>query len=138
MRTTWNLICVLAVMLASATTLAASGAMVGPGFRHVDWRQDQDEEKKKKKDKPADQAVTGGVADRDGKPIERAQVMFDGPKKATLLTDAAGRFTFNGPPGDYTITVRKGEQSTHFTRKVEGNQLKPNATLTIELEEPPQ
>jgi hypothetical protein len=98
----------------------------------------QDQGKNGKKEKPADQTVTGSVADRDGKPIERAQVIFDGPKKATLLTDAGGHFTFTGPPGDYGITVRAGSRSAGFTRKVEGNQLKPTATLTIEPEAPPQ
>ena len=65
-------------------------------------------------------------------------MIFDGPKKATLLTDAGGHFTFTGPPGDYAIAVRAGSRSASFTRKVEANQLKPTATLTIEPEAPPQ
>jgi hypothetical protein len=132
MRTTGNVLGLLVVALAAVTTPAAAMAEL----RSTQGALSQDEEKKK--DKPADQQVTGSVADRDGKPVERAQVVFDGPKKATLLTDAGGRFTFNGPPGEYTITVRAGARSASFTRTIEGNQLRPNATLTIEPEEPPQ
>ena len=132
MRTTSNALVVTLVCL--GTPAATSGVIEllrGP----VEQSQDQG---KKEKEKPADQTVTGSVADRDGTPIERAQVIFDGPKKATLLTDAGGRFTFTGPPGDYAITVRKGNRSASFSRKVEGSQLKPSATLTIEPEAPPQ
>ena len=133
MRTTSNALVVTLVCL--GLPAAANGVVE---LRRVPVERSQDQGKNGKKEKPADQTVTGSVADRDGKPIERAQVIFDGPKKATLLTDAGGHFTFTGPPGDYAITVRAGSRSASFTRKVEGNQLKPTATLTIEPEAPPQ
>ena len=135
MRTTSNALVVTLVCLGMPA--AATGVI---DLRRVPVERSQDKGKpgQEKKEKPADQTVTGSVADRDGKPIERAQVIFDGPKKATLLTDAGGHFTFTGPPGDYAITVRAGSRSASFTRKVEGNQLKPTATLTIEPEAPPQ
>ena len=87
-----------------------------------------------KKEKPADQRVSGTVVDRDGTAIDQAEVSFDGPKKATVLTDAAGNFSFTGPPGDYAITVRAGERSQRFDRKIEGGKLKPKSTLVIEPE----
>jgi hypothetical protein len=87
-----------------------------------------------KKEEPADQRVSGTVVDRDGTAIEQAEVSFDGPKKATVLTDAAGHFTFTGPPGDYAITVRAGERSHRFDRTIEAGELKPSGTLVIEPE----
>jgi Carboxypeptidase regulatory-like domain len=129
MRTTSNALVVTLVCLGMPAP--ANGVVE---LRRVPIEPSQDQGKKE----TADQTVTGSVADRDGKPIERAQVIFDGPKKATLLTDATGHFTFSGPPGDYTITVRAGNRSASFTRRVEGNQLKPTATLTIEPEAPPR
>ena len=133
MRTTSNALVVTLVCL--GLPAAANGVVE---LRRVPLERSQNQGKNGKKEKPADQTVTGSVADRDGKPIERAQVIFAGPKQATLLTDAGGHFTFTGPPGEYAITVRAGNRSAGFSRKVEGSQLKPTATLTIEPEAPPQ
>jgi Carboxypeptidase regulatory-like domain len=100
--------------------------------------QDPPESQEPKKGKPADQRVTGTVVDRDGEPIDGAEVRFDGPKRATVHTNSRGQFEFAGPPGDYGITVRVGERSQSFARKIEGGQLKPSGTLVIELDEPQQ
>ena len=81
--------------------------------------------------KQSEHRVTGKVVDRDGKPVERAEVTFEGPKKGNVWTDALGQFLFAGPAGDYTITVKAGERQQDFQVTIEDNQLKPS-TLVIE------
>ena len=128
-----------AIVAASFVTLAGVGRPVTEStMAELAVRQPTHVQDETKKEKPADQQVAGSVADSTGKPIERAQVIFDGPKKATLLTDIDGRFTFVGPAGEYTVTVRKGDRTSTCRCTVEGNQLKPSSTLTLEPEEPPQ
>jgi hypothetical protein len=85
--------------------------------------------------KRADQRVTGKVLDRDGKAVVKAEVRVDGEKKKSKVwTDARGEFSFSGPAGDYTITVKAGGREKSFSRKIEDNQLKPDATLVIDPE----
>jgi hypothetical protein len=89
------------------------------------------------KAKPADQHVTGDVVDRDGKPVPKAEVVFDGPKDETHWTDASGKFAFTGPPGDYTITVKVAatKQQQTFKATIADNTLKPNR-LTLDPADP--
>jgi Carboxypeptidase regulatory-like domain len=88
--------------------------------------------------KPApDQRVSGEVVDRDGKPVENAEVVFAGPKRQSVRTGPRGEFTFTGPAGNYEITVNAGERHKTFPgMKIEDNQLKPMSTLAIEREKP--
>ena len=85
--------------------------------------------------KPAPQRVTGKVLDRDGKPIDKAELRFDGPKKQRVWTDAHGDFTVTGPPGDYSVSIKAGDRHQDFKVKIEENQLKP-ATLVIQPDSP--
>jgi len=89
------------------------------------------------KAKPADQHVTGDVVDRDGKPVRKAEVVFDGPKQETHWTDANGEFAFTGPPGSYTITVKVAatKQQQTFKVTIEDNKLKPSR-LTLDPADP--
>lgn len=81
--------------------------------------------------KHASQRVTGKLVDCDGKAVDKAEIRFEGPKKDKVWSDAHGAFTFTGPPGDYTVSVKAGERHQDFKVKIEENQLKP-ATLVIE------
>jgi carboxypeptidase family protein len=81
--------------------------------------------------KRAEHKVTGRVVDRDGTAVSKAEVRFAGPKKGRVWTDAAGEFSFTGPAGDYTITVKAGERQQEFTAKIADNMLDPS-TLIIE------
>ncbi len=83
--------------------------------------------------KRPDQRVKGKVVDRDGKPVDRAEVTLEGPKKGHVWTNSRGEFSFTGPTGDYTITVKAGERQQNFGVKIEDNQLKPS-TLILEPE----
>lgn len=120
------------IVLAAWSCLTAAHAAALTPLSAMFPPQDSQESKKAK---PADQRVTGTVVDRDGKAVDRAEVHFAGPKTATVLTDGRGRFSFSGPPGDYTITVRSGERSQSFDRTIKDDQLKPDGTLVIEPEE---
>lgn len=120
------------IVLATWSGLAAAHA-AGPGPRSAVLPPQDSQESKKAK--PADQRVSGTVVDRDGKAVDRAEVHFAGPKTATVLTDGRGHFSFSGPPGDYTITVRSGERSQSFDRTIKDDQLKPDGTLVIEPED---
>lgn len=84
--------------------------------------------------KPADQHVSGKVVDKDGKAVDKAEVVFKGPKRDKVWTDSHGAFAFAGPAGDYVITVKAGDRSQTFKVKLENNELKPSATLVIEPE----
>lgn len=81
--------------------------------------------------KRADQRVTGRVVDRDGTAVNKAEVRFDGPKRGRVWTNAAGEFSFSGPPGDYNITVKAGERQQEFRVKIADNELHPS-TLIVE------
>jgi hypothetical protein len=83
--------------------------------------------------KRRDQRVTGKVVDRDGKSIEHAEVSFGGPKKNKVFTDGRGEFSFTGPAGEYTVTVKAGSRRQGFTVKIDDNKLDPS-TLIIEPE----
>jgi hypothetical protein len=89
------------------------------------------------KAKPAEQHVTGDVVDRDGKPVPKAEVVFDGPKDETHWTDASGKFAFKGPPGAYKITVKVAatKQQQTFDATIADNALKPSR-LTLEPADP--
>jgi Carboxypeptidase regulatory-like domain len=113
------------LMCVGAATATAAGLEV----EHRPSRQEET-----KKEKPADQRVSGTVVDRGGTAVNRAEVTFRGPKQGAVLTNSNGHFTFTGPPGDYTITVRAGERSQSFDRKIENNQLKPDSTLVLDPE----
>jgi hypothetical protein len=120
------------IVLATGSSLAAAHAAALTPRSAVFPPQDSQESQKAK---PADQRVSGTVVDRDGNAVDRAEVQFAGPKTATVLTDGKGHFSFSGPPGDYTITVRAGERSQSFDRTIKDGQLKPDGTLVIEPEE---
>lgn len=87
------------------------------------------------KQKPADQQVTGKVLDQDGQPVNRAEVRFEGPKKDKVWTDAQGKFSFTGPPGEYAVIVKAGERQKEFKVKIEDNHLDPS-TLVIQPDLP--
>jgi hypothetical protein len=133
MLTTLRSRLVPAVILAAWWNLAAAPAGArSPCAADAAPHRSQDEQKK---ETPADQRVSGTVVDRDGEAVEGAEVQFEGPKRATVHTNSRGHFEFSGPPGDYTLTVKLGDRSQSFERKVEGGQLKPSGTLVIEREE---
>jgi hypothetical protein len=77
---------------------------------------------------PAEETVkvTGAVVDRrDGSPLAQAQVSFEGPRRGTAWTDAAGAFEFEGPTGDYGIRVKSGGKSQAFSAKITKDGLQP-------------
>jgi len=82
------------------------------------------------KEKPSDQQVTGEVVDKDGKPVKRAEVRFDGPKKDKVWTDDLGKFSFTGPPGKYVVTVKGNGLENEFKVTIEDNQLTPAQLIT--------
>jgi hypothetical protein len=77
---------------------------------------------------PAETAkVAGKVVDRgDGTPVVHAQVSFDGPKRGTTWTDDDGAFEFEGPTGDYKVTVKVGGKSRTFPARITKSGLEPS------------
>ena len=64
--------------------------------------------------------------DKDGKPVNKAEVHFEGPKKDKVWTDGHGKFSFSGPPGTYVVTVKADGLETKFKEvKIEDNHLNP-------------
>jgi hypothetical protein len=89
---------------------------------------------KSKEEKPAPSVqVSGKVVDRDGKGVADSEVTFApvaGPKHGTkLLTDSTGSFTFEGPPGKYTIRVKAGGKSKSFPAEVAKDRLEPSTFI---------
>jgi inhibitor of cysteine peptidase len=82
---------------------------------------------------PAEQKVTGKVVDRDGKGIASSLVTFSGPKKDSVPTNPRGAFVFEGPAGQYRVTVEAAGRSFTFDNVVidDNNQMRP-ATLVID------
>jgi hypothetical protein len=76
---------------------------------------------------PAEETVrvTGAVVDRDGNPLAQAQVSFEGPRRGSAWTDAAGAFEFEGPIGDYGVRVKSGGKSQTFPVKITKRGLEP-------------
>lgn len=53
----------------------------------------------------AQQAVRGRVVDGQGRPLERVLVLLRGPRNASMITDAEGRYQFEQlPEGTYTVS----------------------------------
>jgi len=88
------------------------------------------EEKPEKPEKkhPAEKTVkvTGSVVDRDGTPLARAEVSFEGPQGGSAWTDSDGAFEFEGPTGDYRVTVKSGGKSQTFSAKITKSGLEPS------------
>lgn len=86
----------------------------------------QEPQESQEKEKPPDQQVSGEVMDKDGKPVNKAEVHFEGPKKDKVWTDGHGKFSFSGPPGTYVVTVKADGLETKFKEvKIEDNHLNP-------------
>ena len=99
-------------------------------------KEEKSNEEKSKEEKPAPSVqVKGKVVDRDGKGVADSEVTFAPvaePKHETkLLTDSKGSFTFEGPPGKYTIRVNAGGKSKSFPAEVGNDKLEPS-TLRVE------
>jgi carboxypeptidase family protein len=71
--------------------------------------------------------VSGKVVDRDGEPQGQAKVSFDGPKRGEAWTGRDGAFSFEGPAGDYRVTVKIGsKQPQAFSVKITESGLQPS------------
>jgi hypothetical protein len=74
--------------------------------------------------------VKGKVVDRDAKPRAGSQVIVAGPAGETkTTTDPAGAFTFEGPPGKYTITVTAGGKTRSIQTDVSADKELPPLVL---------
>ncbi len=62
--------------------------------------------------------IDGRVNGSSAAGLAGAIVNIDGPVRASTTTDGSGKFTFNVPPGAYTITVNKGGYQTGSTQVV--------------------
>jgi hypothetical protein len=63
--------------------------------------------------------VKGRVRTRDGDPVGKAEVIYEGPKAGNTVTDSDGSFTFEGPAGAYKIQVKAGGKKQTFQRTIE-------------------
>jgi hypothetical protein len=61
----------------------------------------------------------GRVRTRDGDPVARAEVIYEGPKAGNTVTDSNGSFTFEGPAGAYKIKVKTGGKEQTFKKTIE-------------------
>jgi hypothetical protein len=112
----------IGLLLCSAPALEATSQLwhTGPG----EPEKREPPEKKQPPEKTI--KVTGTVVDRDGNPLAQAQVSFAGPKPGSVSTDSDGTFDFEGPIGDYKITVKIGGKSQLFQAKITNSGLQPS------------
>ena len=75
---------------------------------------------------PPQQKVSGMVVDGDGKGVPRARLTFSGPKNGPAVTNSEGVFVFQGPAGNYQVTVKAGDKSGTFGVKIAGNGMTPS------------
>ena len=101
---------VWALLVFTLLTSSAIG-VTGPG----------EQDASKGKDAPkASVKARGQVRTRDGAPVPKAEVIFEGPKGGNTVTDSSGSFGFEGPAGAYKIRVKApGKEEQSFQKTID-------------------
>lgn len=61
----------------------------------------------------------GRVLTRDGAPVARAEVIYEGPKNGNTVTDSNGAFGLEGPAGAYRIKVKSGGKEHSYQKTID-------------------
>jgi hypothetical protein len=98
-----------------ALALLSWPAVAATGLGHQEPPQPERPREKEKSPVKA----KGQVRTRDGDPVAKAEVIYEGPKAGSTVTDSNGSFTFEGPAGVYKIKVKAGGKEQTFNKTIE-------------------
>ena len=119
-------------MLTASVSVSSSAGREAPSPAHPRSGEEAKPKEADRKVDPPSVHLQGKVVNRDGQGVASSEVMFAGPKKRfTKLTDSSCSFTFDGPVGRYTVTVKAGAKVKTFSTEASADKLQP-ATLVLD------
>jgi hypothetical protein len=98
-----------ALVLLSWPTVTATGSA----------HQDPPQPARPKEKEKSPVKAKGHVRTRDGEPVAKAEVIYEGPRAGNTVTDSNGSFTVEGPAGAYKIKVKAAGKEQTFQKTIE-------------------